>query len=90
MTVLSHQPSGERYSPTLKNPPNDEQRVDLQFQLSLLYNPTMRYPWVCFSICGVWIATLAIVSFKIVDPTTIYVYATVTVLTIFFLGFARN
>ncbi|MBI5045344.1 MAG: hypothetical protein HZC02_05470 [Candidatus Levybacteria bacterium] len=50
----------------------------------------MRYPWVCLSICGVWIATLAVLLFNIVDPTIIYIYASVTVLILFFLGFARN
>ena len=50
----------------------------------------MRYPWVCLSIIGVWVATLAVALANIVEPTTIYIYATVTVLTIFFLGFARG
>ncbi|MDO8573155.1 MAG: hypothetical protein Q7R77_00185 [Candidatus Daviesbacteria bacterium] len=51
----------------------------------------MRYPWVCLSIFGVWLATLIVMSFKLViDPTILYIYATVTVLMLFFLGFARN
>ena len=50
----------------------------------------MRYPWVCLSIAGVWIATLAVMFFNIVEPTTVFIYATVSVLTLFFLGFARN
>jgi len=50
----------------------------------------MRYPWVCLSICGVWTATLAVLFFNIVEPTIIYLYASITVLILFFLGFARN
>jgi hypothetical protein len=50
----------------------------------------MRYPWVCLSIAGVWIATLTVLSFNLVEPTTIFIYASVTVLILFFLGFARS
>ena len=50
----------------------------------------MRYPWVCLSISGVWAATLMVTGFKIVDPTVLYIYASITVLILFFLGFARN
>lgn len=50
----------------------------------------MRYPWVCLSICGVWLATLIVASFNVVDFTIIYIYATVTAVVIFFLGFARQ
>ena len=50
----------------------------------------MRYPWVCLSIVGVWIATLIVVSFRIVEPTRIYIYTSITVVTLFMLGFARN
>ena len=50
----------------------------------------MRYPWVCLSIAGVWLATLTVLSFYIVEPTTIFIYASVTVLILFFLGFARG
>gem|GEM_PF-1486944 len=50
----------------------------------------MRYPWVCISIAGVWVATMAVLFVNIVEPTTIYIYATVTVLILFFLGFARS
>lgn len=50
----------------------------------------MRYPWVCLAICGVWIATLSVVGFRIVEPTVIYIYASLTVIVIFLLGFARN
>jgi hypothetical protein len=50
----------------------------------------MRYPWVCLSILGVWVATLLVTGFKIVDATTLYAYASVTCLILFFLGFARN
>lgn len=54
------------------------------------YNSLVRYPWVFLSICGVWVATLAVLFVNIVEPTTIYIYASVTVLILFFLGFARN
>ncbi|HLD01261.1 MAG TPA: hypothetical protein VJC10_00130 [Patescibacteria group bacterium] len=50
----------------------------------------MRYPWVCLSILGVWLATIIVLFFNIVEPFTIYLYATVTVLILFFLGFARS
>ncbi len=50
----------------------------------------MRYPWVCLSIAGVWIATVLVMFFRIVEPTTIFVYASVTALILFLLGFARN
>lgn len=50
----------------------------------------MRYPWVCLSIGGVWLATLLVVSFRLVEPTLIYVYASITVVILFLLGFARN
>ena len=50
----------------------------------------MRYPWVCLSILGIWIATVAVATAGIVEPTKIYIYATATVLTIFFLGFVRD
>ncbi len=50
----------------------------------------MRYPWVCLAICGVWGATLAVLFFNIVQSTTIYIYASVTVLILFFLGFTRG
>ncbi len=50
----------------------------------------MRYPWVCLSIIGVWAATLTVLLANLVDPTLIYIYATVTVLILFFLGFARG
>ncbi len=50
----------------------------------------MRYPWVCLSIAGVWMATLIVASFKIVEPTIIYVYSSITVIILFMLGFARN
>lgn len=50
----------------------------------------MRYPWVALSICAVWIATLLVVSYQLANPTTIFVYATVTVLVIFLLGFTRG
>ena len=50
----------------------------------------MRYPWVCLSVSGVWVATLLVASFSIVEPTAIYIYATVTALLLFFLGFARS
>ena len=51
---------------------------------------SMRYPWVCLSIVGVWIATLIVVSFRIVEPTTIYIYTSITVIILFLLGFARS
>lgn len=50
----------------------------------------MRYPWVCLAICGVWLATLIVVSFRIVESTVIYIYASVTVIVLFLLGFARS
>jgi hypothetical protein len=50
----------------------------------------MRYPWVCLSICGVWTATLLVAAFKIVEPTAIYIYASVTAAALFFLGFTRS
>jgi len=50
----------------------------------------MRYPWVAVSICGVWVATLSVLFFNVVEPTTIYLYASITVLILFFLGFARG
>ncbi|MBI4130530.1 hypothetical protein HY468_04390 [Candidatus Roizmanbacteria bacterium] len=50
----------------------------------------MRYPWVCLSICGILLATVVMSSFEIVDATTIYIYATITVLILFLLGFARS
>jgi len=50
----------------------------------------MRYPWVCLSICGVWAATLLVATFKAVDPTAIFMYASLTVLLLFYMGFARN
>lgn len=56
----------------------------------MVYNGVVRYPWVCASIAGVWLATLAVLFFNIVEPTTIYLYATATVLILFFLGFARG
>lgn len=33
---------------------------------------------------------MAVLFVNIVEPTTIYIYATVTVLILFFLGFARS
>ncbi|HVZ59014.1 MAG TPA: hypothetical protein VG935_04665 [Patescibacteria group bacterium] len=50
----------------------------------------MRYPWVCLSIAAVWLATITVLFFNIVDPTIIYLYASITVLILFFLGFARG
>lgn len=50
----------------------------------------MRYPWVCLAICGVWLATLIVASFRAVDPTLIYIYASTTTALLFFLGFARG
>lgn len=56
----------------------------------VFYNGHVRYPYVCASIAGVWLATLAVLFFNIVEPTIIYIYASVTVLILFFLGFARG
>ncbi len=50
----------------------------------------MRYPWVALSICAVWVATLLVISFQTSSATTIFIYATFTVLVIFFLGFTRG
>ena len=50
----------------------------------------MRYPWVCLAICGVWMATLLVVGFRMVEPTIIYIYSSVTVIILFLLGFARS
>ncbi len=43
----------------------------------------MRYPWVCLSIVGVWIATVSVAGFKVVESTPIYIYASVTSMIIF-------
>ncbi|CAN5124682.1 hypothetical protein BH11PAT1_BH11PAT1_1000 [soil metagenome] len=51
----------------------------------------MRYPWVALTICGIWIATLAVsFSSTVVEPTLLYIYASVTVILLFFLGFTRS
>lgn len=50
----------------------------------------MRYPWVCLSMGAVWAACLAVIFFRIGDPTILYIYASVTVLILFLLGFWRG
>jgi len=50
----------------------------------------VRYPWACLSIAGVWLATLAVIIANVAEPSLIYIYATITVLILFFLGFARG
>jgi len=50
----------------------------------------MRYPWVCLTVLGVWLATFIVIYFKVVDGTTIFLYASTTSLVLFFLGFTRS
>ena len=46
----------------------------------------MRYPWVCLTICGIWLATIILISMGIVEVFRMYALASVTVLLLFILG----
>lgn len=42
------------------------------------------------TICGVWVATIILVSVGIVEINRMYIYAASTVLLLFVLGFTRS